>query len=70
MASAPLSLAADAQRSLVEDGFLFIKDPVIGKRVEEMQAKGFPFKTAEGLDFLMQNILHDVVRWNYIIFGG
>jgi len=38
-----------------------MEDPVIGKRVDEIAKKGFPFKTEEGLDFCKLNTLDDKV---------
>lgn len=43
----------------MEDGLLFFEDPDIGRRVDEIDKKGFPFQTEEGLDFCRRSILDD-----------
>ncbi|KAF2176763.1 hypothetical protein K469DRAFT_605911 [Zopfia rhizophila CBS 207.26] len=47
------------RESILEDGVFWVEDPVIGKRVDEIAKKGFPFKTEEGLDFCKLNTLDD-----------
>ncbi|OCL02210.1 hypothetical protein AOQ84DRAFT_190831 [Glonium stellatum] len=47
------------RESILEDGVFCVEDPVIGKRVDEIAKKGFPFKTEEGLDFCKLNTLDD-----------
>ncbi len=44
-----------------EDALFCVEDPVIGERVKEMQTKGFPIESADGLDFCQQNVLGDRV---------
>lgn len=51
----------DPQKSILEDGIFYAEDPVVGKRVDEIMRKGFPFKTEEGLDFCKGNVLDDEV---------
>jgi hypothetical protein len=46
---------------ILEDGVYWIKDPIIGERVNEMKEKDFPFKTEYGLDFCKVNTLDDEV---------
>jgi hypothetical protein len=62
MASTASLPAEDPQKSILEDGVFYAKDPVIGKRVDEIAQKGFPFRTEEGLDFCKLNALDDKVR--------
>jgi hypothetical protein len=47
--------------SISADGVYFVKDPEIGKRVDEFDRQGFPFQTEDGLDFCQWNILEDAV---------
>jgi len=61
MASAASLPAEDPQDSILEDGVFCVEDPVVGKRVDEIAQKGFPFKTEEGLDFCKLNTLDDKV---------
>jgi hypothetical protein len=61
MASTNSLPAEDPQKSILEDGVFCTEDPVVGKRVDEIAQKGFPFKTEEGLDFCKINVLDDEV---------
>ena len=49
------------RESILEDGVFYVKDPVIGKRVDKIAKKGFPFKMEKGLDFCKLNTLDDKV---------
>lgn len=55
------SPAEDPRKSILEDGVFCVEDPVVGKRVDEIAQKGFPFKTEDGLDFCKLNALDDKV---------
>jgi hypothetical protein len=61
MASKPSLPAGSPQKSILEDGIFCAEDPIVGKRVNEIAQKGFPFKTEEGLDFCKLNTLDDKV---------
>jgi hypothetical protein len=61
MASTTSLPAEDQQKFILEDGVFYAEDPVIGKRVDEITQKGFPFRTEEGLDFCKLNVLDDKV---------
>ena len=61
MASTTSLSSEDPQKSILEDGIFYAEDPVVGKRVDEIMRKGFPFKTEEGLDFCKGNVLDDEV---------
>ncbi|KAL2056592.1 hypothetical protein ABVK25_002986 [Lepraria finkii] len=61
MASA-VSASTSGQLSRVvldEDGFVVLKGSEFGRRVRDFAGKGFPLKSAEGLDFCKGNILND-----------
>jgi len=62
MASTTLLPAENPQKSILEDGVFCAEDPIVGKRVDEIAQKGFPFKTEEGLDFCKLNTLDDKVN--------
>jgi hypothetical protein len=61
MASTTSLPVEDSQKSILEDGVFCVEDQVVGKRVDEIAQKGFPFKTEEGLDFCKLNTLDDKV---------
>jgi hypothetical protein len=61
MASTASLSSDDPQKSFLEDGIFYAEDPVVGKQVDEIIGKGFPFKTEEGLGFCKENILDDKV---------
>ena len=61
MASTNSLPAKDLQKAILEDGFFYAEDPVVGSRVDEIAQKGFPFKTVVGLDFCKINALDDEV---------
>lgn len=52
---------ADVRRLFSEDAVLFIEDAVVGERVKEMQQRGFPIESADGLDFCKLNVFDDTV---------
>jgi hypothetical protein len=45
MASTNSLPAEDLQKAILEDGVFCAEDPIVGKRVDEIAQKGFPFKT-------------------------
>ena len=49
------------RRAILDHGFCYQPDPVVGERVTEMQQNGFPFKTVEGLDFCKLSTFDDKV---------
>jgi hypothetical protein len=40
------------KKSILDDGFFFIKDPEYGRKADTFASKGYPFQTEAGLDFL------------------
>jgi hypothetical protein len=61
MASITSLSAADARRLFSEDAVFSVEDPMVGERVKEMQQRGFPIESADGLDFCKQNVFDDTV---------
>jgi hypothetical protein len=61
MASISPSSTDDIRRKFSQDAVLFIEDSVVGERVKEMQQRGFPIESADGLDFCKLNALDDTV---------
>lgn len=57
------------QECILEDGAFWVEDPIIGRRVDEIAEKGFPFKTKEGLEFCKVNTLDDKVGGNAVYDG-
>ncbi len=51
----------DVRRSILENGFFLVKDPLIGERVRDMERRDFPYASEYGLDFCKVNVLDDVV---------
>lgn len=51
----------DARRSILENGFFFVMDPLIRERVQEMERKDLPYASEYSLDFCKVNVLNDVV---------
>ena len=51
MASVESSTIEQFRQAILDDGFCHLADPNIGERVNQIAAKGFPFKTEEGLAF-------------------
>lgn len=47
--------------SLIEEGVFFLEDPEVGRRVQDITEKRFPFQTAEGLEFFRISTLQDDV---------
>jgi len=70
MASTKSVSAEDPQKAILEVGVFCAEDPVVGKRVDEIAQKGFPFQTEEGLDFCKRNALDDNVRKLICITAG
>jgi len=61
MASITSLSAADIQKLFLEDAaFYYVDDPVVGERVNEIQKRGFPIESADGLDFCKENVLDDM----------
>jgi hypothetical protein len=67
MASIASLSTADVQKLFSEDALYYVEDPAVGEQVKEMQDKGFPIESADGLDFCKQNVLDDVVGKQHII---
>lgn len=59
--------AADVRRLFSEDAVLFIEDAVVGERVKEMQQRGFPIESADGLDFCKLNVFDDPVCRKHLL---
>jgi len=53
------SSVEDARKSILEDGFFCVEDPVVGQRVLEIAEKGSPLLSEEGLEFCKINVLDD-----------
>jgi hypothetical protein len=60
MALTPFSVE-DTRKSILEDGFSYIEDPVVGERVLEIAEKGSPLLLEEGLEFCKLNVLNNEV---------
>ncbi|KAI9753312.1 MAG: hypothetical protein M4579_005231 [Chaenotheca gracillima] len=53
-------MASSDRRHMIEsDGFFSEDDANIGKQVDSMIQKGYPFPSVEGLDFLKRNTIED-----------
>ena len=63
MASTMFSLEV-AKRQLDENGFFDLEDSAIGESVSQMEQKGFPFISEDGLDSCNRRVLNDEVRTN------
>lgn len=51
----------DARKSILEEGFFCVEDPVVGERVFEIAEKGYSLLSEKGLEFCKLNILDDEV---------
>ena len=60
IASTTLSVE-DARKSILEDGFLCVEDPMVRGRVLEIAEKGSPLLSEEGLEFFKLNVPDDEV---------
>lgn len=69
MASITSLSAADVQKLFSRDAVFYVEDPVVGERVVEMQKKGFPIESADGLDFCKHNVLDDTVCKTHTMAG-
>ncbi|RBA12811.1 hypothetical protein FPRO05_14087 [Fusarium proliferatum] len=56
MASTGLSANEDMQ-ALLQDGFVYVQDPVSGHRVDEMERNAIPFASHRGFEFFKVNVL-------------
>ncbi|KAK8036656.1 hypothetical protein PG993_008639 [Apiospora rasikravindrae] len=54
------------KRSLAEDGFYYVDDPVVGSRIQEMERNGFQFTSSrmEGWEFCDKIVLNDTLVRN------
>ncbi|KAL2036487.1 hypothetical protein N7G274_010803 [Stereocaulon virgatum] len=59
MASFDSFTTEQLKHEILDHGFCYQRDPVIGESVNEIKGKGFPFKTEEGLDFCKLNTFDD-----------
>lgn len=59
MASIESSTIEQVRQAILIDGFWYQADPVIGRRVNQIAAKAFPFKTKEGVAFLKLSTFDD-----------
>ncbi|OQU97149.1 hypothetical protein CLAIMM_03127 isoform 3 [Cladophialophora immunda] len=59
MANGQSTSTRPPQVSILEDGVFCVEDAVIGKRVKEIEEKGFPFKTLDGLEFCKLHTFDD-----------
>lgn len=61
-AATPVSISGGLSReALNADGFVVEKGSTFGQRVEDFARKGFPRKTADGLNFCRVNVIDDTV---------
>ncbi len=51
-----------AERSLLQDGFFALHDPLVGERIMEMEQRDFQYFTEYGLDFCKQFAFDEVRR--------
>jgi hypothetical protein len=70
MASTTSLSSEDPHKSILEDGVFYAQDAVVGKRVNEIMRKGYPFKTEEGLDFCKRNVLDNKVSKETNMYRG
>ena len=61
MASITSLSAADVRRLFSDDAVFYTEDAAVGERVKDMQQKGFPIESVDGLDFCKQNVFDDTV---------
>ena len=61
MASVESSTTEQFRQAILDDGFCYLADLNIGERVNQIAAKGFPFKTEEGLAFIKLSTFDDKV---------
>jgi len=59
MASIESSTIEQLRQAIFDDGFCYQADSTIGKRVDEIAAKGFPFTKEEGLEFCKLSTFDD-----------
>lgn len=50
-----------AEKTLHEQGFLQWEAPAVGNDILELERKGFPYWTEEGLEFCNKHVLHEAV---------
>ncbi|PSS18520.1 hypothetical protein M430DRAFT_240621 [Amorphotheca resinae ATCC 22711] len=50
------------KKSILDDGFFFIKDPEYGRKADTFASKGYPFQTEAGLDFLSATLDDTLIR--------
>lgn len=55
------SSAADARNAILENGFFFVHDALLGQLIEKMDKDGIPFASAGGLQFCKTNVLDNPV---------
>ncbi|KAM7188712.1 hypothetical protein V8F33_010482 [Rhypophila sp. PSN 637] len=51
-----------AEKSLLEEGFIVLDDPIVGSRIKEMEEREFPYFTEFGLDFCRQFAFDERIR--------
>lgn len=51
----------DTRKSILDDGFFYVEDPVVGERVLEIAEKGSSLLLEEGQEFCKLNVLNDEV---------
>ena len=59
MASIESSTTQQLRQAILDHGFCYQTDPVAGRRVNEIAAKGFPFTKEEGLEFCKLSTFDD-----------
>jgi hypothetical protein len=62
----PITLPSveDIQRLFSENRVFSVEDAALGDQVKEMQMKGFPIESLDGLEFCKKNFLDDPVGRN------
>ncbi|KAH8743954.1 hypothetical protein F5883DRAFT_476709 [Diaporthe sp. PMI_573] len=54
--------AESIKKSILEDGFVFIKNSEFGRMADAFANKGYPFQTEVGLDLLSEILRNEFVR--------
>jgi hypothetical protein len=62
MAKVGPSSTRTPRESILKDGVFCVEDASIGDKVEEIEKKGFPFKTLDGLEFCKLYTFDDKVN--------
>ena len=61
MALIDSSTTEQLHRAILDDGFCYQADPIVGSRVNVIHATSFPFKEEAGLEFCKLSTFNDKV---------